>query len=182
MIQGRLSTLAVVAEVVRLGEKQLERVGHTLVQKLVYLLQEAMGVRLVYQFGMHMHGPYSSDLWGDLTQLRDYEAIRINADPSGYGYRIETGPRLSSVLDRQGPTLTEIRPQIEHLLGLLGGAPVRRLEVLATAHFVGASLKRFGKATDAHTVAERVKALKPHLTIEEVESGYAQLTEIGLAP
>jgi hypothetical protein len=58
-----------------------------------------MGVRLGYQFGMHMHGPYSSDLWGDLTQLRDYEAIRINADPSGYsgyGYRIETGPRLSS--------------------------------------------------------------------------------------
>lgn len=180
MKDGRMAALAVVAEVVRLGEQHIDRVGHTLIQKLVYLLQEGMGVRLGYRFKMYMHGPYSADLWGDLTQLRDYRALNIDADPSGYGYRITTGPVLGNIVANQERTLAEVRPTIERLLKVLGGSPVRRLEVLATAHFASANLKQFGKPTDAAAVAKSVCALKPHLTAEEVAEGYRELTREGL--
>jgi len=163
-------------------EQSIGRVGHTLIQKLIYLLQEGMGVRLGYRFKMYMHGPYSADLWGDLTQLRDYRALNIDADPSGYGYRITTGPVLGNVVANQEQRLASVRPTIERLLDVLGGAPVRRLEILATAHFASASLKRLGKAADARAVAKAVCALKPHLAEQEVVDGYHDLASAGLAP
>lgn len=181
MKDGRLATLAVVAEVVRRGQERMDRVGHTLIQKLVYLLQAALGVKLGYAFKMHMHGPYSPDLWGDLTLLRDYDALKIDADPFGYGYRITVGPALSSVCAYQEQRLDAVRPQIDKLLELLGGAPVRQLEILATAHLVSASLKRIGRPADPETVAKSVRALKPHLTANEVADGYRELANAGLA-
>jgi hypothetical protein len=181
MGDGRIARLAVVAEIVRLGDKRIGRVGHTLVQKLAYLLQDALGVKLDYWFKMHLHGPYSADLWGDLTSLRDYDAISIDPDPTGYGYRITPGPALADVRGNHEAELRAVAPKIERLLKLLGHAPVRQLEILATAHFVNSSLKRRGKRADAESVTESVVALKPHLSSDEVDRGYRELVSAGLA-
>jgi uncharacterized protein YwgA len=44
------------------GERRETRIGHTLMQKLVYLLQSAVGIEVGYGYRLHHYGPYSEEL------------------------------------------------------------------------------------------------------------------------
>ena len=50
--------------IVKDGMTHKVRVGHTLIQKVVYLLQNALDVDVGYNFKLYHYGPYSEELWG----------------------------------------------------------------------------------------------------------------------
>ena len=73
---------------VRAGADRGITVGHTLIQKVIYLLDAALGVKTGYSYRLYYYGPYSSDLWTDLRLLSDMNALEIGPSPNGYGYSI----------------------------------------------------------------------------------------------
>ena len=87
-LMNRIKRLAVLVFTLKKG-KSTGVVGHTLMQKLFYLLQCGEGVELGYKYKLHYYGPYSRELWSDLNLLANEKVVNIEANPNGYGYKIE---------------------------------------------------------------------------------------------
>jgi len=165
-VVNRIKQLATLAYVVAVGEKKLGMMGHTLLQKLFYLLQHGEGVNLGYKFKLHYYGPYCEDLWSDLNYLDDQNVVKVIPSESGYGYEITSGSASDDILKRFDSSLA---PKIEKMLDLLGNEPVRRLEALATTHFVYRELQNRGQAGEQSLVVKKVLSLKPHLSTTVIE-------------
>ena len=59
---SRIEQLALLVFSIKEGVKCLGKVGHTLLQKLFYLLQYGEGVMLGYKYKLYYYGPYCQDL------------------------------------------------------------------------------------------------------------------------
>jgi len=173
----RLMRLAVLAHITRLGEEEGHGVGHTLIQKVIYLLQSALGIDLGYRYKIHYFGPYCQDVWADLTYLEDVGAVTIEANPSGFGYSIAPGSRIDEVMRFADEDVCRV---VGRLVRLLGHRPVRELECLATTHFVYSELAQEHNNVPQAEVIARVTALKPHLTEGEISNALADLRDNGL--
>ena len=182
--------------VVDLGQTKIGPVGHTLIQKLVYLLQAAKGVPLGYKFKLYYYGPYCKELWGELNNLEEYGFVAIASKVGGWGYDISLTPKgrewLANETDNTDEAAGKVSPnndfrkEIEELLELLGGEPVRRLEALTTVHYIYSDWKRkglgFSDDENQKKLIESVKNLKPHLEEDEIELAYKTLEEKALLP
>src|SRR5690242_3103935 len=74
--------------------------GETHIQKAAYLVQDISKSRLGYKFVIYKHGPYSSDLKGELTAMKASEVIDFYFRQEGYGPSIKPtkfGERLYEV-------------------------------------------------------------------------------------
>ena len=163
---------------VREGVDRRIRVGHTLMQKLMYLLQAAAGVNIGYRFRLYYYGPYSEEVWNEIRMLADMDVLKVTDDPDGYGYWISLGAKgkYEIFLEAQGQ-LPKI--QIKELIEELGSLDSRKLELIATTHFVCSDLvSRNGKAVD-ETVKASVTNLKPHFSALQVQSALEFLTQRG---
>ncbi|MBC7106883.1 MAG: hypothetical protein H5T97_13210, partial [Firmicutes bacterium] len=154
--------------------------GHTLVQKLVYLLQEAEGLPFGYRFRLYYYGPYCAELWGDLNTLAELGYLTVEAKEGGWGYEIATTDLGRELVAEYQGFLAQFGPRIGAVLELLGGEPVRRLEVLATTFYVFRDRERKGLDTRDSFLIDGVRDLKPHLRPEEVSRALDQLRSRGL--
>ncbi|MDP3050450.1 MAG: hypothetical protein Q8N20_03775 [Eubacteriales bacterium] len=162
-MENRMEQLGSLVYTVHEGEKRLGKVGHTLLQKLFYLLQYGEGVELGYKYSLHYYGPYCRELWSDLNLLDSHGVVKVDASSNGFGYRIGYGKNQTAAADLEGFVNPAVKEKVEKLLSLLGGEPVTTLEKLATTHFVLGELNRRGKVYSEETVVSVVQALKPHL-------------------
>jgi len=161
---------AVIIKLVEEAEKKESRVGHTFIQKLIYLLQELFEIPLGYTFYIYYYGPYSDEVWGDLTAMQDTGFLTITADPSGYGYRIKTmNGEKKKWIKNKVKDLPEDR--IEELVELLRDQPVRILELIATAHFIYKDLEKKNRFSE-NTLISDLRALKPHFSEKEVKDAF----------
>lgn len=165
---------ATILRVVEETEKKESRVGHTFVQKLTYLIQELFGIPLGYVFYLYYYGPYSDEVWSDLTAMRDAGFLSIMADPDGYGYWIKITGKNEWINEK----VTDLpEDKIQKLVGLLKDQPVWILELIATTHFVYKDLKKKNKfSTDA--LVDALCSLKPHFDKRQVESAFKIIRKI----
>lgn len=163
----RLRRLGALAQAVYLGNEKGIVVGHTLLQKLFYFLQQGKGVDLGYRYRLYHYGPYCREVWGDLSYLEDINAVNVTASPTGFGYHIYPEAEIQGVMHFAD---SKIKEKVSELLDLLGHRPVRDLECLATTHYVYKEMQDTGKDPDSFPEAVKggVLALKPHLGEDEV--------------
>jgi hypothetical protein len=167
-----LRRLAIIKEIVtRLGD-----VGKTKIQKIVYFLQEAVGIPLVYPFKMHHYGPYSDDLDGDLSLAQAVGLVNIAPDMDGFGYHVTPGQDWGEAL--RLPELEARRKSIENAIDNLGSLEIADLELHATVHFVG-NLD-LEKRLTKEEVLSTVRSLKPKFSIQQIDSAYQSLQKAGL--
>jgi hypothetical protein len=172
-----LDKLSVLYQIVEGGQEVKDRVGHMVIQKLVYLLQQAKGVPLGYNFALHYYGPYSEELWSDLWTLQDWGYLDIATAPDGYGYII-TAKRKPTWQSSRG--VSKSRQSIKELWEFLKGKSSHNLELYATTHFVSSDLREKERPADEESVVEKVIALKPHFRPEAVKQALRTLQEKGL--
>lgn len=177
VIVGTTQRMAILVYVVLHTQEKVKTVGHTLVQKLFYLLQSGKGVPLGYKFRLYHYGPYCSELWGDLNSLGEYGYLTISANEAGFGYEITVTPEGREFLSRFDE-FEEIQEKVHELVEILGGQPVRRLEALATAHFIYQDGRKQGRLTTEDEVVSGVLKLKPHLKEEEVRDAFRQIERL----
>ncbi len=169
-----LERWGVIIKLVEETEKRESRAGHTFIQKLTYLLQELFGIPLGYVFYLYYYGPYSDEVWGDLTAMQDTEFLTITADSNGYGYWIRTTDKKEWLEDKAA-NLPEER--IEELVELLRDQPVRILELIATTHFIYKDLEKKERFSE-NTLVDNLLALKPHFSQKEVKDAFKIVKEI----
>lgn len=175
----RLEKWAALTFVVAEGQRRLGAMGHTLIQKLFYLLQAAEGVQLGYRFHLYYYGPYCAELWGDLNTLADQGYLSIASNADGLGYRITATDKSQHLVEQYRSSLVELGDKIQQLLDLLGGKPVRSLETMATTFYVYKDWREKGVDAQDSKVVAAVKDLKPHLSEEEIRFGIQTLKKAG---
>ena len=151
---------------VRAGADRGITVGHTLIQKVIYLLDAALGVKTGYSYRLYYYGPYSSDLWTDLRLLSDMNALEIGPSPNGYGYSISLAePSTYKLVLKEAigaPT-----QQVDQIMEVLGGSDSKYLELIATTHFVASDLATRGPEEGDEAIAASVTRLKPHFSLQQ---------------
>ena len=145
------------------SQKRMGKVGHTYLQKLLYILQEVFSLDLGYKFKLYHYGPYSSELLGDIELLNHNGSIAISINPGGFGYN------FSLREERDVEIEIPLNEEIEHLISFLSDKSAKELESLATAHFVYKNLLRSGEEINREKISSIVNQLKTHLSIEEIE-------------
>ena len=171
-----LDKLSVLYQIVEEGKETTGRVGHMAIQKLVYLLQQAKGVPMGYNFALHYYGPYCEELWSDLWILEDWGYLDIINAPDGYGYIITAKKKPAWQVSKR---VSKSKQSIKELWEFLKDKPSRDLELYATTHFVFSDLKGKERPSDEESVAEKVIALKPHFRPEDAEQALRTLQEKG---
>ncbi|MCR4418618.1 MAG: hypothetical protein QHH27_01620 [Clostridia bacterium] len=175
----RLRRLGAVAQAVCAGTERGLPVGHTLLQKLFYFLEHGKGRDLGYRYRLYHYGPYCQEVWADLSYLEDVGAVSIRGGPNGYGYHIYAREDIKGLVSFADE---DLRKQVNSLVEFLGGRSARELECLATTHYVYKELRRARQdsAPAWETVMQGVRALKPHLSEDEVRAAWQALQEKGL--
>ncbi len=164
-----LSRLALIREIV----DQLEDVGKTQVQKIVYFVQEAQTIPLGYSFRMHHYGPYSDEVDGDLSLAVAMGYVDISPDADGYGYHIT--PAETATLHWPEP-LSKHSDGVRHAIDTLGSLETWRLELYATAHFVG----HLDQTLSREGVIATVGGLKPKFSEHTIREAIDTLQNAGL--
>ena len=138
--------------------------GETHIQKATYFLQEMMQVSLGFDFILYKHGPFSFDLADEITAMRADNLLKLQPQPYPYGPSILPGEASESLIKRFPKTLKKYSHHTALVAEKLGGKKVNELEKLATALYVTFENESSG---DVQSRAQRIHALKPHVSIEE---------------
>lgn len=136
--------------------------GETHIQKAAFLLQEAAGVPLGYEFVLYKHGPFAFDLREDLQALRADGLLALEQRPQPYGPSIVTTARTPLLRDRFPKTRVKYAPMVRKVADLIGGKGVVSLERLATAFL----LIKGNPGFDDAQIAQELRRVKPHISEE----------------
>lgn len=158
----RLQRSALLTMLARELKEQGSWAGETHVQKAAFLLQEAAGVPLGYEFILYKHGPFAFDLREDLQALRADGLLGIEPQPYPYGPSIVATSRTPLLEERFPKTRAKYEPMVTKVAELIGHKRVVSLERLATAYLL---MKRHPEFDDAQ-LAEELRRVKPHISEE----------------
>ena len=178
---GNEDLLARRVEVTRRIVRRHGDIGKTKIQKIVYFLQEALDVPLMYPFRMHYYGPYSDDLDGTLSLTKSLGYIDIDPDPNGFGYHVTSVEERENMswqeYDLSGdPETQELTESIDEAIDILGRLDTPQIELYATIHFIS-GLKA---NTTKEQALQAVKRLKPKFSVEEISHSYQSLQKANL--
>ena len=149
--------------------------GETHLQKVTFFLQDLLKVPLGFDFILYKHGPFSFDLCDELTALRADRLMEYVIKMFSYGPCLvptKTGKIIQIVFEK---TIEENKPKINFIAGKLGNKGVAELEKLGTALFVTLKEKEY---IDSSKRAERINAIKPHISIEESANAIREVDQI----
>lgn len=164
----------VIVALVRAVHAEVEQLGKTQFQKLVYFLQES-GIWLDYKYEIYHYGPYCFELSSDLSSLDSLNVLEVSTDPGGYGFDIKLAEHAPDCcLDE------EYAKKLEYIVGALGADKPANLEVKSTAHFVHKVLSKNGQRAGKDIVIAKVRDLKPHFNEAFVEKCYDELVAVKL--
>jgi len=157
--------------VIRYVVDQLEDVGKTKVQKIMYLLQHAFGVPLDYVYTMYYFGPYSEELNNDLLDMKLQDYLDIKTSLDGYGYHVRPGNEIIDSVDKK---IKPYKSQLDGCLGKFGDFPALYLELLGTLYFVKHSEDKLTK----DEIIEKVRKLKSKFDESTIEEYYDKLESL----
>ena len=143
--------------------------GKTVLQKLVYILQEVYRVPCGYDYVLYNYGPYSEELADDLNFFASMGGVRINWS-RGLGYEIKEAGKTSHFRERGEGFLTKYAPQINGMIKRFGGMNARELELRSTIIYVSRE-----EPLEEEDLLNRVKEIKPHFSVAEIDSAYKEL-------
>ena len=151
--------------------------GKTVLQKMVFLLQEVYEVDAGYSFGFHTFGPFAPELLGDLDMAETSEAVIVKSvdGGSGHGYVIKPGEGMEKCLKEAEEFLHANSSNISALVSAFGTKNAKELELLTTILYLNKEIMfDVTKMTRAEAIG-KIRELKPKFSDAEVESGMTEL-------
>ena len=140
-------------------------------QKLVYFLQEALGVPTKFQFRMHHYGPYADSLETNTARLKLAGYVNVEPDLQGYGFHITP---TDEPQEEWRQLIQPYKERIDEVINALGDLQIRELELAATIHYV----KRLRPNLPNHELLGMVRALKPKFEEDYVSQVRAKLEDL----
>ena len=146
--------------------------GKTVLQKLVYILQTVYRVPCGYDYILYNYGPFSGELADDLSFFASMDGVKIEWG-QGFGYKIKKADKTEHFRERGKGFLTKYAPQLEKVVEEFGGMNAKELELRSTILYVSRE-EPIGK----EVLLNRVKEIKPHFSISEIDSAYRELQHL----
>jgi uncharacterized protein YwgA len=143
--------------------------GKTVLQKLVYILQEIYRVPCGYDYILYNYGPYSEALADDLSFFASMDGVEIDWS-CGLGYEIKEAGKTAHFRKRGEDFLTKYASQIKKVIKEFGGMNAKELELRSTIIYVS----KEGPLKEKELL-NRVKEIKPHFSVAEIGSAYQEL-------
>lgn len=148
--------------------------GKTILQKMVYLLQEVYDVKCGYQFDIYTYGPFTSQLLQDLDLVEALKGVRISSVISAVGgYYIEPGERNEELREKAREFLRDSSEAIDRLIKNFGSSNAKQLELLSTIVYVDRDMKDTGISRE--NLTKMVGDIKPKFSGSEIESAVSIL-------
>lgn len=170
-----------IAVITSLAEKSTQ-LGRTALMKYCYFLQTLRRVPLGYSFSLYSYGPFDSDVLADLDAAESVGGVKTEVEyyTGGYGYRIEPGVRKEGVKRWGTEFLQRYEADINWVLEQFGSLNAAQLELASTIVYSDreAAIKR--EKLTAEQLAQRVRDVKPHFSVEQVMALLSDLTKRGL--
>lgn len=112
--------------------------GKTVMQKLIYLIQEAKGVPCGYDYRFYNYGPYASELSRDLEYTDFLGVISLeNRDDMPTGYVIRPGMKYDEVCQHGQSFLDKYANEVKGVIRDFGMYSAKDLELRATIYCYG---------------------------------------------
>jgi hypothetical protein len=165
--------LAYVVRLVRELDRRWGWAGEEELHRLTYLLQHLMGTPSEYAFALGCGGAYAVGLDEDLSELEAVGWLEALLDQPGRGLRYRATPVAERLLKACGAASAAYEGQLKTITTFLRAASRRRLELLTTAHFLGAASGR-----NLDEVLVQLRLLKPHYGDEALAAGLADLEAV----
>lgn len=172
----------IVAAVVRALHPRSPQLGKTVLQKVVYLLQDLARVPVGYRFEFYTYGPFSVELLQDLDLVEGLGGVKIHRVVSLMGgFDIVPGDRADDLIRKAGDRLEGRggNDAISQVVEDYGRLSARDLELRATIVYVVRGLERSGKAVDKKHVSKLVGNLKPRFHSQEIETAILEFPAKG---
>jgi len=146
------------------------RTGKTHVIKGLFLGSAAGTLEIPFDFFLYKHGPYSSDIEGNLEQMKSYGAITVQPAYDGYGMLLRPGD-MAAFVKQIAPLPVEAKQGIDRVCRFIKSKNVWQLERLATAAWI----RTRENTEDSDAVAIRLNVLKPHISVSEAREADREL-------
>ncbi len=145
------------------------QLGKTVMQKMVYILQEVYGVPCDYDYILYNYGPYSGVLAEDLVFFESLEGVSINWGRN-MGYEILPGAKAGHFIKRAHEFIEKYEHQINTAIENFGTMTAREIELQSTIIYVSKE--------NGTNLEQRIKEIKPHFSVEEIRNSIEQLMEM----
>jgi uncharacterized protein len=162
-----------IAELTHRLKDKSPQFGKTALQKMIFLLQEGLGIDCDYEFEFYTYGPFTSQIFQDMGVVEASEAITVSpASPRETGYVILPGKNYKSLTDRAKDFLdrNEVKDGINRLIQDFGNYRARGLELRATIIYIERAFKKAEKKVETSTISKMVSELKPKFPVSEIEA------------
>jgi hypothetical protein len=158
-----------ITEIVQRFQAGNHRLGKTVLQKMIFLLQRSFGVDCDYGYTLYTYGPYSADVARDLDIVAGLGGARVDYDFSFAGYEIHPGPASADLRKRAESFLEEISPKLDRLVADFGGFTAKDLELRSTAVYLAKP------GLERAKLIKQVHEVKPHFTPAQIETAVIEL-------
>jgi hypothetical protein len=148
------------------------RCGKTAVVKGLLLAESAGLLEPRFRFFLYKHGPYSTEVLDDVERMVSYDAVAVEPGLDGYGVLLKPA-KMASYVKQQSPLSDEARAVIDRVCGFIRQRNVLHLERLATAAWI----RTREAIDDPDDVAQRLHALKPHISLEAAREADRQVAD-----
>lgn len=169
-----------IAELAYRRKNQYPQFGKTILQKMVYLLQEVYGIKCGYQFDLYTYGPFTSQLLQDLDLVETLGGIRVY--PVTGGYHIAPGDQNDSLREtaKDFLCLPDVSRAIDNLVQDFGSLNAKELELLSTIVYVDRDMKSAVPPLTYEKMAQMVNDLKPKFSSVEIHDKISNLESKGV--
>ena len=155
--------------------------GKTVLQKMVFLLQEAYGIDCGYDFQLYTYGPFDASLLGDLDHVEILGGVKVQSVASlTGGYDISPAEKAEEIRGKGKEFLdqTNVKEALDHLIMDFGRFNATDLELRTTSLKVAHELNEDrGRAPSIQEVRKIVQEIKPKFTPQQIDLAIRFLQE-----
>jgi uncharacterized protein YwgA len=152
--------------------------GKTILQKMVYLLQEAYGVDCGYSFNLYTYGPFTSQIMQDLDMVESLRGVKINSvDFPSNGYTITPGERNIDVREQVAEFLkrNNVSNSLSKLIKVFGKLNATQLSLLSTILYVVRDMEKERQSLSREKLINMVKEIKPNFSEQDIYDNVTML-------
>ena len=161
--------------------KRLERIspqfGRTVLQKMIYILEEVFDIPCEYQYSLYIYGPYSTELANDLDYIEFLDGVNVRWVPAIGGYNITPGDKCEHVCEKAEVFLDRYKSGINMAINEFGDKNAGELELIATIVYVDHYAKTKEQPVSFEKLVDEVEEIKPKFTKEYIEKTVRALSD-----
>jgi hypothetical protein len=147
--------------------------------KYLFFLKILRNVPLAYNFRLYTYGPFDGDVLEHLGYAESLGAVasRAIAYSGGRSYEYRSGPDADLVRQQGQEFLARQEANIAWVLERFGNRSAVDLEMASTIVYIDRSLAERNLTTTIEELARKVRDVKPHLQLDQIEQEARALAE-----